>query len=153
MSNDFMFNPLAYDEQVVAEKLGLQDYAPNDSLDVNVNLKLALLKEELAQSQRQVKRLKANQQPKRETFTSGGCGCSEGLCSKSKSEDDSVLSLFNDKKILTFLVIVLATFCVLQYWSYKETIDMMCKFSRLANLPNPTPNTTPNPTPTSQPIA
>lgn len=60
MDGDYFHNSLAYDEQVVAEKLGIYDYSPKPSDDVNINLKLALMQEELANSKRQLSQLKRN---------------------------------------------------------------------------------------------
>lgn len=134
MDGDYLHNPLAYDEQVVAEKLGIYDYSPKPENDVNVNLELALMREELTNSKRQLARLQRRSTPvdKRETFVSGGCGCgsSEGFsCNKSIKSDIGEMS-FDNKKLLTFLVIILAAFCIIQYISYRnenrELLDMMC---------------------------
>ena len=135
MDDNYFHNSLAYDERVVAEKLGIYDYSPKPSDDVNINLKLALLQEELANSKKQLSQLK-RKTPKqtRETFVSGGCECgsSEGFSSKNKSTQKSGTdeSILDNKKLLLFLVIILAAFCIIQYISYKnenkELIDMMC---------------------------
>lgn len=141
MDGDYFHNSLAYDEQVVAEKLGIYDYSPKPSDDVNINLKLALMQEELANSKRQLSQLKRNT-PKqtRENFVSGGCGCessegftcnAKGNVQKGKSQKPDIEeSILDNKKLLLFLVIILAAFCIIQYISYKnenrELLDMMC---------------------------
>ncbi len=138
MATDYFHDPLSYDEQVVAEKLGIYDYSPKPENDVNMNLRMALLQEELNTSKKRIASLqRAGQKSKRETFVggvSGGCGCggsTEGLCGKSTTPDkeDDIFG-FGNKKLLLFLVIILAAFCVMQYISYrnetKEMLDMMC---------------------------
>ncbi len=135
MATDYFHNPLGHDEQIVAEKLGIYEYSPKPENDVNMNLRMALLKEELESSKRQMSQLrKANKPQKRETLVSGGCGCggSDGFRANAKLSSDSPdeKGIFDNKKLLIFLVIVLAAFCVMQYFAYrnetKELMEMMC---------------------------
>lgn len=161
MDGDYFHNSLAYDEQVVAEKLGIYDYSPKPSDDVNINLKLALMQEELANSKRQLSQLKRNA-PKqtRENFVSGGCGCgsSEGFRNKPAQKPDIEESILDNKKLLLFLVIILAAFCIIQYISYKnenrELLDMMCMLMKhtASSAPSQTQNSTTSPAP-STPIS
>lgn len=127
MDGEYFHNPLAYDEQAVAEKLGIYDYSPKPENDVNINLKLALMQEELSNSKKQVAQLQKNKfNSKRETFVSGGCNCGASEGFKSKSISDMEESMFDNKKILTFLVVILAAFCVIQYISYhNENRELM----------------------------
>ncbi len=124
MATDYFYNPLGYDEQIVAEKLGMYEYTPKPENDVNINLKMALLKEELESSKRQVDQLRrSNKSQKRETFVADK---SEGFNLKDKPESD----ILDNKKLLLFLVVILVVFCVVQYFSYrnetKEMMEMMC---------------------------
>ena len=149
MDNDVMFNPLAYDEQVIAEKLGMNDYAPSRSSDLNTNLKIALLQEELAASKRRIQQM-TRTKPTRETFVGGGCGC-EGMETPATpavtSESANPFSeLLDNKKFLLFLVIVLLAVCVMQYFSHrsenKEILDAVYAAMRQQNPSLPTSSTT-----------
>lgn len=51
------FNQLAHDERVIAEKLGIYDYTPKPSADINMNIKLAMYKEELKAKQQRIDEL------------------------------------------------------------------------------------------------
>ncbi len=157
MDTDHYYNPLALDEQVIAEKLGIYDYVNKPDTDVNVNLKIALLQEELANSKKTIDSLRKKQPPtRRETFVSGGadggsCGCGEGFkgtvaenASKKTScscQEWSIDSILGNKRILTFIIIILVVFCVFQYLSYRsenrEIFDMLKEF--LKKTPSGTP--------------
>ena len=115
MTSDYFNNPLAYDEQIIAEKLGLYEYTPTKENDVNLNLKIALLQEELRNSKVQVKR---------ENFTPNH-HCAK--CSAKPADDDFLdLNSKESKKIMLFLIILVVVFCVFQYMSYKsEAKEMM----------------------------
>jgi hypothetical protein len=120
MTSDYFTNPLAFDEQIIAEKLGIYDYSPTQENDVNLNLKVALLQEELNNSKQQLAYFK-----KRESFTPN-----KHYCSKCKKHDDTASQEEDDtKKLMMFLIIILFVFCVVQYFSYKseakEMIEMM----------------------------
>ena len=143
MTSDYFNNPLAFDEQIIAEKLGIYDYAPTRENDVNLNLKLALLQEELRNSKKQLA------QSKRETFIPNKKQCK---CQQEDDSNDDILD-FNSKeskKILLFLIVLLVAFCVFQYMSYKseakEMMEMLCIM--LQAQKNSSPSIVP-----SQPIA
>lgn len=158
MDDDYFHNSLAYDEQLVAEKLGIYDYSPKPSDDVNINLKLALVQEELANSKKQLSQLKRNNTPKqtRETFVSGGCGCEGFTCNaktnvqNGKTQPSDVEEfILDNKKLLLFLVIILAAFCIIQYISYKnenkELLDMICMLMKHTTAASPPGNSTTSP--------
>ncbi len=118
MTSDYFNDPLAFDEQIIAEKLGIYEYGPKSENDVNMNLKLALLEEELRTSQKQVDNLKKN---KRENFVPNKhtekCSC---------KQDWDVFDWEPSKKVLMFLIVILVVFCVLQYFTFKsEAKEMM----------------------------
>jgi len=123
MSNDYLSNPLAYDEQIIAEKLGIYDYSNKYENDVNTNLKIALLEEELRNSKTQLNQLKKST---REQFVPNKKQCK---CSQSDNSDVDDFLDFNNKevkKIVLFLIILLVAFCVFQYMAYKsESQELM----------------------------
>ena len=146
MASDYFYNPLAHDEQIIAEKLGIYDYSVKPENDVNVNLKLALLQEELNNSKKQLQ--------KQDSFISRGCSCNKSNDAKMPSDakltanDNDTLN-FNDKKILLFLVIILAVICVVQYFSHnndtKELLDIMCAIMQRGQAPERVPLSNPLP--------
>jgi hypothetical protein len=109
-----------------------------------MNLKLALLQDELAVSKRQIEQLKTTK-PKRENFVSGGCCSMDGFHSK-KDVPVPDETIFDNKKLLIFLVIVLAAFCIVQYITYRnenrELFEMLCYLVKNNGTPpsnQPTP--------------
>jgi len=153
MDNDVMYNPLAYDQQVLAEKLGMMDYAPKPSVNLNTSLKIALLQEQLDSSQRRIKQMEQQQKKEsvRENFV--GCGCQNAKSNREKSnreksnrdsnevnssddedELDHLSRLLTNRKVLLFLIVLLVVFCVMQYFSYKsenaELANMMMTLMR-----------------------
>ena len=141
MTSDYFNDPLAFDEQIIAEKLGIYDYSPKLENDVNMNLKLALLQEELNNSKKQVNYLR---QSKREHFTPNKKQHKTCNCQK---EHDDILEWTPSKKTLLFLIVILVAFCVLQYFTFKsetkeliELMYMMLKESRAANTAAPVKN-------------
>ena len=51
MENEVLYDPLSFDNHIISEKLGMYDYIPaNSSRDINVNLKMAMLQQELEKS-------------------------------------------------------------------------------------------------------
>lgn len=147
--NDIYNNPLSFDEQIIAEKLGVPEYInpSKDINDINSKLKLALAQSELQKVKAEnAKLLKESDVSKRETFV-GNCGCgSEGFSVKYKNKkegcqihrhynnDDSddeynlieyFENLFKDRKVLLFMIFILLIFCVVQYLSYKSEMKEM----------------------------
>jgi hypothetical protein len=131
--NDFS-DTLSYDQQILAEKLGVTDHSFRPTDELNNNIQIAVLRNELETSKKVINALK-NSNIQREHFT-GGCGCNgtEGMhgstCRHKKRaefSDDSLESQFglSHKKLLMILVIVLAAFCVVQYFSYKSDVKEM----------------------------
>lgn len=125
------YNSISYDEQLVAEKLGMFDYKP-ESFDINSNIKMALMQEELDRAKKQLESKKhVLPDDKREHFT-GGCGCNatEGFkgAQNTPSINDKYSSLdlsmmLSDRKILILLVIILVTVCFVQYFSYQTKLQ------------------------------
>lgn len=169
MSNDYFYNPLGHDEQIIAEKLGMYEYTNKPENDVNTNLQVALLKEELENSKRRVAQLQtAINPPKREHFVAGGgCGCQAKRAVRPEPvAPEAAEPIVFDKKLLIFLVIIMAVFCVLQYYSYKnetrELMEMLCMLASQqakqsgAGQPvqsSPVPAMQPSPVPAMQPVA
>ncbi len=81
MDTDFLFNPLSHDERIIADKLGITEYATaTPGFDLNQNLKLALMQEELERSKRRNELLEKqilsrDVDSMHEKFTGGSCGC------------------------------------------------------------------------------
>lgn len=136
MENEVMFNPLSYDEQIVAEKIGAYEYAPQFiSNDMNTSIRMAMLEEELANSKRQIKQLKNDKAPQRETFAG-----KESPLNLSKifnqeapvkhvvtgnQESNSLSDIFTDKRFLILIVFMLIAFCIMQYFTYKNEMKDM----------------------------
>lgn len=107
-------DPLSFDEQLVAEKIGIHD-ARNFSQrnnDLNSSLKLALMKEELASRERMIQKLQASQKREREKFTVNEQESQPNTSSK-------VFSLSTTDTLIIFIVILLIV-CVLQYLTIRD---------------------------------
>ncbi len=136
-------NPLSssYSENILMEKLGIRDAAYKESDSMNHAIQVALLQQELETNKRKVQELEKNKhteyKTRREHFT-GGCDCggSEGMQSKERKIRDDTVDMFglNNKKVLLILVVILAAFCIIQYFSYKnemkEMMMMICTMIR-----------------------
>jgi hypothetical protein len=138
-------NPVGFDQRLIMGKLGYETPSMIESPNVNERLKAALVEQELAESRRKIAGLEAEAaKPTREHFVSGGCGCSssEGMRSgcrnKSRSHDDddgdTIMGL-TIKKFLVILVVIMAAFCVIQYFSHqnemREMIAAMCAMMKV----------------------
>ena len=143
-------NPVGYDQRLIMDKLGYDTYSTIEKKkpdSVNDRLRLALLEHELAESRRKLSDADnkpqvirdADNKPQviRETFVSGGggcvCGASEGMRSRSNRydlEDGETIMGISMKKFMVILVVIMAAFCVIQYFSYKnemhELMSAMC---------------------------
>lgn len=134
-------NPVGYDQRLIMDKLGYD--TPNaieKSQNVNDRLRLALLEHELAESKRKLQEVDiTKRQPIKETFVSGGggcgCGASEGMKAKSRPsyqelEDGETIMGLSIKKFMIILVVIMAAFCVSQYFSHqnemRELMSAMC---------------------------
>lgn len=135
-------NPLSssYTDNILMEKIGIRDSSYKESDNMNHIIQMALLQQELEANKRKLNELEKSREKQnhREHFTSG-CDCSstEGMhdkktkCRHKHDSEEPVDSLgLNNKKILMILVIVLAAFCIIQYFSYKsemkEMMMMLC---------------------------
>jgi len=158
MQDDMFYNPLAHDEQILAEKLGMYDYAPRkqksaqNSSDINTELKMALLTEELQNNKKKLANAlrrkdinsesedseeesdyKRTKHSKREAFSpSPRCNCG---CQK-PTEQESILE---NPRVLLFLVAVLFVFCIMQYFTHKsEMAEVMQVLCNMVQKPNGT---------------
>ena len=143
----------SFGDSIIAEKIGLRDSSYNQVNDMNSAIQVALLQQELERNKRQMQELEKSRQTTREHFD-GGCGCGvEGLRNKKSSckqcpsssnsnvrdSSDSESVIYGvDKRILLILVIVLAAFCIVQYFSYKSELkEMMTLLCVMLNKSNP----------------
>jgi hypothetical protein len=151
MANDFMRNRLDFEQYLISEKLGLKEEWEND---INTNLQLELLRDELAKNKRLVREMQDNKM--RETFSTkeqvigGRIGSSATATTTTAAPNaaapvsDSFLSIFDDKRVLLFLVIVLFAICIMQYLHDRnrtnDFINMMCMLKKCSDMPGATPN-------------
>lgn len=133
-------NPVGYDQRLIMDKLGYDTPSTVEkSNNVNDRLRLALLEHELAESRRKLQEVDVSKkQATRETFVSGGscgCGSAEGMKSKPRQtyqelEDGETIMGLSMKKFMIILVIIMAAFCVIQYFSHqsemREIMSAMC---------------------------
>lgn len=158
----------SFGDSIIAEKLGLRDSSYNQVNDMNSAIQVALLQQELERNKRQMQELEKLRHTTREHFDGGcGCGveglrnkkssckqCQSSSHSSNNSLSNNSLSNSNlngrdssdsesviygvDKRILLILVIVLAAFCIVQYFSYKsEMKEMMMILCAMLNKSNP----------------
>ncbi len=128
-------NPIGFDQRLIMGKLGYDTPSQIERPNVNDRLKVALVEQELAESRKKIAQLESNnkKETSREHFTVGGnCGCSsEGMksnkcsCRSNIDPDDNIMGI-STKKFLIILVVVMAAFCVIQYFSRQtEMREMM----------------------------
>jgi hypothetical protein len=123
-NNDYN-DPIRFDQSLIMGKLGFDrdlaviHQAPvNNVDDINKRIQLALLEKE---------NLKNKQMPtivepiKRETFVSGGCTCTDGMCSKSTKVEDTILGI-NSTKFLMLVIVVLVAICISQYFANQNDL-------------------------------
>ena len=125
-------NPLSssFTDNIIAEKLNLRDSTYKENDGMNTAIQMALLQQELETNKRKLKEYEKNsldsgKSNTREHFA-GGCGCSKNkpTC-KCESENYAGSSILDNKKILILLIIILAAFCIVQYFSYKNEMKEM----------------------------
>jgi len=148
-------NPFEFDQRLVMSRLECPiNTAAAPCLDVNDRIKNALLEQQLAESKKKIETLTA--ESKREHFVSGGCGCggTDGMKPKRRShfsdddddDSDKILGL-GMKKFLIILVVIMAAYCVIQYYTHqnemREMMAAMC--AMLKNHPGPAHQPAPQP--------
>ena len=134
-------NPIGYDQRLIMDKLGYDTPgAVEKPNNVNDRLRVALLEHELAESRRKLADvdISKKQLPVRETLSSGKCeSCSsknsdiEGMRSRNLDYGDgeTIMGL-NMKQFLIVMIVIIAAFCVIQYFSHqtemRELMSAMC---------------------------
>ena len=123
MENEVLYDPLSFDNHIISEKLGMYDYIPaNSSRDINVNLKMAMLQQELEKSRAIAEKNKAiaahlhaknKQQSKQQAQHSR----------QSETQTDHP-QLTNTQFVLLVVFIAVAV-CVIQYISYRSSMSEM----------------------------
>jgi hypothetical protein len=128
MDFDNLYNSLSYDEMLLSEKLGLvNDYRPNK---VVIDNKRTQNRERAKEIELQ-NRIKNELMKQRIEDTSKDCSHIRDGSQKSIELDD--MDELVTKKVLLFLIVILAAFCIIQYFNQQQLSNSLNQLLQAMN--------------------
>ena len=124
MENEVLYDSLAFDNKIIAEKLGLYDYeAASPGRDINTTLKMAMMQQELEKNKDAVSKRNAIISAMREKTQNS---TQRESSQKHLEPEKRFISVMDNNQFIMLVIIVAIAICVIQYLSYSSSMnDMM----------------------------
>ena len=128
MENEVLYDSLAFDNKIIAEKLGLYDYeATPPGRDINTTLKMAMLQRELEKNKAAVSKNNAIIAAMRESSQQKEQQKEQqNTHQKYLEHENRFVSALDNNHFILLVIFIAIAICVIQYVSYSTSMnDMM----------------------------